>query len=40
MTGVESVIKIAKSEVGYLEKRSADALDSKTINAGDAIYTK
>lgn len=40
MTGVESVIKIAKSEVGYLEKRSADALDSKTINAGDANYTK
>lgn len=34
------VINIAKSEVGYIEKRSNYLLDSKTANAGSANYTK
>lgn len=34
------VIKIAKAEVGYCEKKSAKSLDSKTKNAGSANYTK
>ena len=29
------VIKIAQEEVGYLEKETNSALDSKTANAGD-----
>lgn len=37
---VESVIKIAENEVGYLEKKSNKDLDSKTANAGDKNYTK
>lgn len=35
-----AVIKIAKAEVGYLEKASNKNLDSKTANAGSANYTK
>lgn len=34
------VIEVAKSQVGYLEKRSAKDLDSKTGNAGRNNYTK
>lgn len=34
------VIEIALAEVGYLEKRSNSSLDSKTLNAGSANYTK
>lgn len=34
------VIKIARNEVGYLEKASNNNLDSKTGNAGSANYTK
>lgn len=34
------LIKIAKAEVGYLEKKSNSQLDSKTANAGKNNYTK
>ena len=37
---VDQVIKIAKAEVGYLEKASNSMLDSKTANAGNKNYTK
>ena len=37
---VENLIKIAKDEVGYLEKASNSNLDSKTANAGGNNYTK
>lgn len=37
---VSTVIDIALSEVGYLEKKSNKSLDSKTANAGSANYTK
>lgn len=41
MTKSESnLIKIAKNEVGYLEKKSNKNLDSKTANAGSNNYTK
>lgn len=43
MTATESInklIAIAKTEVGYLEKKSNSSLDSKTANAGNANYTK
>lgn len=36
----KTVIDIALSEVGYLEKKSNRSLDSKTANAGSANYTK
>lgn len=34
------VIALALAEVGYLEKKSAEQLDSQTANAGSANYTK
>lgn len=37
---VDKVIKVAETEVGYLEKKSNKNLDSKTANAGSANYTK
>ena len=37
---VEDVIKIARAEVGYLEKKTNSQLDSKTANAGSNNYTK
>lgn len=37
---VDDVIKIARAEVGYLEKASNSNLDSKTENAGNKNYTK
>ena len=37
---VNKLIEIALSEVGYLEKRSAASLDSKTDNAGSKNFTK
>jgi hypothetical protein len=37
---VDKLIEIALAEVGYLEKRSAASLDSKTANAGSKNYTK
>lgn len=37
---INKIIKIAKSEVGYLEKKSNSQLDSKTANAGSNNYTK
>lgn len=37
---VDKVIKIAKAEVGYLEKKTNAQLDSKTANAGRNNYTK
>lgn len=40
MSVVDRLIEIAKAEVGYLEKRSNDILDSKTGNAGSNNYTK
>lgn len=36
----DSVIAIAKEEIGYLEKKSNSDLDSKTGNAGSGNYTK
>lgn len=35
-----NVLKIALSEVGYIEKKSNKSLDSKTANKGDKNYTK
>jgi hypothetical protein len=37
---INSVINIAKNEIGYLEKASNSDLDSKTANAGENNYTK
>ena len=37
---VDKLIEIALAEVGYLEKKNKDNLDSKTANAGDKNYTK
>ena len=37
---VNKVIRIAKNEVGYLEKQGNSNLDSKTLNAGNGNYTK
>ena len=37
---VEDVIRIARAEVGYLEKKTNSQLDSKTANAGSNNYTK
>lgn len=37
---IQKVIDIATAEIGYLEKRSASQMDSKTANAGSANYTK
>lgn len=34
------LIKIAESQIGYLEKRTNSQLDSKTANAGSANWTK
>lgn len=35
-----TIVQIAESQVGYLEKDSNSSLDSFTANAGDANYTK
>ena len=40
MNAIEKLLKIAKAEEGYLEKRSNSQLDSKTANAGQNNYTK
>ena len=40
MNATEKLLKIAKAEEGYLEKRSNSRLDSKTANAGQNNYTK
>lgn len=40
MTAVDKVIEIATAEIGYLEKRTNNHLDSKTANAGQNNYTK
>ena len=37
---LQTVMDIALSEVGYLEKKSNSQLDDKTANAGSANYTK
>lgn len=37
---INKVIAVAKSEVGYLEKRSNASIDDKTANAGSNNYTK
>lgn len=37
---VEKLIKIARAEVGYLEKKSDKDLDRKTANAGSNNFTK
>lgn len=37
---INTIISVAKSEVGYLEKKSNSNLDSKTANAGSNNYTK
>lgn len=40
MNAIDKLIKIAKNEIGYLEKASNSQLDSKTANAGENNYTK
>lgn len=40
MIGAEKVIRMAKGEIGYLEKASGKDLDLKTANAGKNNYTK
>ena len=40
MSGASKVIKIAREELGYLEKASNAQLDSKTANAGYKNFTK
>ncbi|MCI8517014.1 MAG: CHAP domain-containing protein [Hungatella sp.] len=40
MSREEKVIHIAKEEVGYLEKKNSQNLDSKTDNSGSNNYTK
>lgn len=40
MTAIDKVINIALNEVGYLEKKDNNQLDSKTANAGQNNYTK
>lgn len=37
---VQTVVNIAKNEIGYIEKASDSNLDSKTANAGKGNYTK
>lgn len=37
---IDKLLKIAKAEVGYIEKASNKDLDSKTANAGKNNYTK
>lgn len=37
---IQAAIKIAKAEIGYLEKASNKDLDDKTANAGNGNYTK
>ena len=40
MKAVEKIIRVARTEIGYLEKQSNKDLDSKTSNAGSNNYTK
>lgn len=40
MNAIDKLIRIAKNEIGYLEKASNSQLDSKTANAGSNNYTK
>lgn len=40
MTAVEKLLRIARAEIGYLEKETNSQLDDKTANAGDENYTK
>ena len=37
---INKLLKIASSQIGYLEKKSDKDLDSKTANAGQRNYTK
>ena len=37
---ISAIIKVAESEIGYLEKKSNSNLDDKTTNAGSGNYTK
>lgn len=39
-SSAEAVLKVAISQIGYLEKDSNSQLDSATANAGDGNYTK
>lgn len=40
MSEINKLIEVAKAEVGYLEKKSNEDLDSKTANVGKNNYTK
>lgn len=40
MTAVERLVNTTTKEIGYLEKKSNQQLDSKTANAGTANFTK
>lgn len=40
MSVIQKVIDIAATQIGYLEKRTNQQLDSKTANAGNNNYTK
>lgn len=37
---IRTILRVAEAELGYLEKRSEEDLDSKTANAGKGNYTK
>ncbi len=37
---IDKLISIATAEIGYLEKKNGNSLDSKTLNAGSNNYTK
>lgn len=37
---IQALLKVARAEVGYLEKKSNSQLDDKTANAGSNNYTK
>ena len=40
MGAIDKVLRVAESEIGYLEKKSNSDLDSKTANAGNGNWTK
>ncbi len=40
MSTIKKMVEIAKNEIGYLEKKNKNNLDSKQTNAGNGNYTK
>jgi hypothetical protein len=39
-TQVKQLLELARSDIGYVEKKNNNQLDDKTANAGNANYTK